>query len=112
MIPEQAAIKIPVTDPAATIQGLADGIRALAASPDLGQRMGEAARRHAASESWSRRVARMTEIYRHCVDRQRGARPSPRGSRRRRLTHGTAGLTIPRPDSARAATRPEDTLTG
>jgi glycosyltransferase involved in cell wall biosynthesis len=73
MIPEQAAIKIPVTGPAATIQGLADGIRALAASPDLGQRMGEAARRHAASESWSRRVDRMTEIYRHCVDR-RGAR--------------------------------------
>jgi hypothetical protein len=30
--------------------------------------MGEAARRHAASETWSRRVARMTEIYRHCVD--------------------------------------------
>ena len=73
MIPDQAAIKIPVTDPAATIQGLADAIRALAGSPDLGQRMGEAARRHAASESWSRRVARMTEIYRHCVDR-RGAR--------------------------------------
>jgi glycosyltransferase involved in cell wall biosynthesis len=73
MIPEQGAIKIPVTGPAATIQGLADGIRALAASPDLGQRMGEAARRHAASESWSRRVDRMTEIYRHCVDR-RGAR--------------------------------------
>ena len=75
MIPEQAAIKIPVTDPAATIQGLADGIRVLAASPDLGQRMGDAARRHAASESWSRRVDRMTEIYRHCVDpREAGAR--------------------------------------
>jgi glycosyltransferase involved in cell wall biosynthesis len=84
MIPDQAAIKIPVTDPAATIQGLADGIRALAASPDLGQRMGEAARRHAASESWSQRVTRMTEIYRHCVDR-RGARARvPAG-------HGVAG---------------------
>jgi glycosyltransferase involved in cell wall biosynthesis len=69
MIPEQAAIKIPVTDPAATIQDLADAIRALAASPELGQRMGEAARRHAASESWSTRVDRMTEIYHRCVDR-------------------------------------------
>ncbi len=73
MIPEQAAIKIPVTDPAATIQSLADGIRALATSPDLGQRMGEAARRHATSESWSQRVERMTALYRQCVD-QRGAR--------------------------------------
>ncbi|MGH6897381.1 MAG: glycosyltransferase family 4 protein [Geminicoccaceae bacterium] len=70
MIPEQAAIKVPVTSPAATIQGLADGIRALVASPDLGERMGEAARRHAASESWSRRVTRMNELYRHCLDRQ------------------------------------------
>ena len=58
-----------MTDPAATIQDLADAIRALAASPELGQRMGEAARRHAASESWSTRVDRMTEIYHRCVDR-------------------------------------------
>ena len=79
MIPEQAAIKIPVTGPAATIQGLADGIRALAACPDLGQRMGEAARRHAASESWSRRVVRMTEIYHHCVDRQAARARVPAG---------------------------------
>jgi glycosyltransferase involved in cell wall biosynthesis len=81
MIPEQAAIKIPVTDPAATIQGLADAIRDLAASPDVGQRIGEAARRHAASESWSRRVDRMTEIYRRCADRRvaRARVPAGRG---------------------------------
>ena len=47
MIPEQAAIKVPVTSPASTVQGLADAIRALAASPELGQRLSEAARRHA-----------------------------------------------------------------
>jgi glycosyltransferase involved in cell wall biosynthesis len=71
MIPEEAAIKIPVTSPSATIHGLVDGIRALAASPDLGRRMGEAARRHAAAESWSRRVARMNELYRSCLDARR-----------------------------------------
>ena len=56
MMPEHAAIKVPVTSPSATMQGLADGIRALVMSPDLGQRLSEAARRHAASESWSRRA--------------------------------------------------------
>ena len=68
MIPEQAAIKVPVTSPASTIQGLADAIRALARSPDLVQRMGEAARHHAITESWSRRVARMNAFYRSCLD--------------------------------------------
>ena len=43
MISEQAAIKVPVTSPASTVQGLADAIRALAASPELGQRLSEVA---------------------------------------------------------------------
>jgi glycosyltransferase involved in cell wall biosynthesis len=68
MIPEQAAIKVPVTSPASTIQGLADAIRALAGSPELRQSMSEAARRHAATESWSRRVIRMNALYRSCLD--------------------------------------------
>jgi glycosyltransferase involved in cell wall biosynthesis len=72
LIPEETAIKVPVTSPAATIRGLADGIRALAASPGLGQHMGEAARRHADFESWSRRVVRMNELYRHCLTSREG----------------------------------------
>jgi glycosyltransferase involved in cell wall biosynthesis len=79
MIPRQAAIKVPVTSPAATIRGLADGIRTLAASPDVGQRMGAAARCHALSESWSLRVVRMNELYRRCLDAH-AADPSPRES--------------------------------
>jgi glycosyltransferase involved in cell wall biosynthesis len=68
MMPAAAAIKVPVTSPTATIEGLADGIRALLASPELGQRLSEAARRHAATESWSRRAARMNALYRGCLD--------------------------------------------
>jgi glycosyltransferase involved in cell wall biosynthesis len=74
LIPAQAAIKVPVTTPEATIQGLADGIRALAASPELGHRMSEAAVGHAASESWSRRVDRMNQLYRYCLGRSGGHR--------------------------------------
>ena len=68
LIPEHAAIKIPVSDPATTIQGLADAILALGASPELGQRLGEAARLHASTESWSRRAARIDALYRSCLD--------------------------------------------
>jgi glycosyltransferase involved in cell wall biosynthesis len=83
MMPEHAAIKVPVTSPSATMQGLADGIRALVMSPDLGQRLSEAARRHAASESWSRRAARMNALYQSCLDaRSRRARSPLRWSDR------------------------------
>jgi glycosyltransferase involved in cell wall biosynthesis len=83
MIPEQAAIKVPVTSPASTIRGLADGIRALAGSPELGQRLSEAARCHAATESWSRRVARMNALYRSCLASRAGRVRAPAGAGRR-----------------------------
>jgi glycosyltransferase involved in cell wall biosynthesis len=67
MIPDQAAIKVPVSSPIATIEGLEKGMRALAASADLVNRMSEAAHRHAATETWSRRAGRMNELYRHCL---------------------------------------------
>jgi glycosyltransferase involved in cell wall biosynthesis len=72
LIPEHAAIKVPVTSPSATVQGLADGIRALAASPELGLRLSEAARSHAATESWSRRAVRMNALYRSCLSARAG----------------------------------------
>ena len=77
MMPEHAAIKVPVTSPSATMQGLADGIRALAASPELGQRLSEAARRHAATESWSLRAARMSALYQSCLSARSGRARSP-----------------------------------
>ena len=75
MIPEDAAIKVPVTSPASTIQGLADAIRALAGSPELGERLSEAARHHAATESWSRRAVRMSAVYRSCLNSRAGRSP-------------------------------------
>ena len=72
MIPERAAIKVPVRSPALTIQALAEGIRALAASPDLGRQLSRAARAHAASESWQRRAARMDALYRRCLQSRPG----------------------------------------
>jgi glycosyltransferase involved in cell wall biosynthesis len=77
MMPEHAAIKVPVTSPSATMQGLADGIRALAASPELGQRLSQAARRHAATESWSLRAARMSALYQSCLNARSGRARSP-----------------------------------
>jgi glycosyltransferase involved in cell wall biosynthesis len=77
MLPEQAAIKVPVRSPASTIRGLADGIRALAASPELGRQLGQAARAHAANESWRRRAGRMDALYRLCLEpRPDVARPN------------------------------------
>jgi glycosyltransferase involved in cell wall biosynthesis len=90
MIPEQAAIKVPVKSPASTIQGLADAIRALAMSPDLVQSMGEAARRHAVTESWSRRVARMNAFYRSCLDSRSGRARIAMGQSNRAALSGSS----------------------
>jgi glycosyltransferase involved in cell wall biosynthesis len=91
MVPEHAAIKVPVTSPSVTIQGLADGIRALAASPELGGRLGEAARRHAATESWSRRAVRMNALYRSCLNARAGrARLGARHGDRAALSESAA----------------------
>jgi glycosyltransferase involved in cell wall biosynthesis len=85
LIPKHAAIKVPVTSPAATVRGLADGVRALAASPDLARCMGEAARRHAATESWVERVGRMEEFYRRCLESRYGRTWIPQDDRNRAL---------------------------
>jgi glycosyltransferase involved in cell wall biosynthesis len=94
MIPEQAAIKVPVKSPASTIRGLADGIRALAASPNLGRQLSHAACSHAANESWRRRAIRMDALYRRCLElRTDVVRPNlglqaPDDSARRRAAGG------------------------
>jgi glycosyltransferase involved in cell wall biosynthesis len=72
LVPQQAAMKIPVTSPEATVRGLASAIRRLAASPALATRLSEAARGHAATESWSRRVVRVNELYRRCLESSNG----------------------------------------
>jgi glycosyltransferase involved in cell wall biosynthesis len=68
VMPEESAIKVPVTSPDATVRGLAAGIRKMADSPELACRMGEAARDHASSETWSRRIARMDQLYQQCLE--------------------------------------------
>lgn len=81
MIPREAAIKVPITSPSRTVAGLAEAIRTLREFPDLGQRMTEAARSHAATETWDRRAARLNEIYRRCLEASNPAPPISRGRR-------------------------------
>jgi glycosyltransferase involved in cell wall biosynthesis len=67
IIPKEAGIMVAVDSPAATIQSLADAIRSLAGSPDSWRRRGEEARRHAATEEWRHRAARMSDLYSRCL---------------------------------------------
>src|SRR5690606_21302720 len=90
LIPGHAAIKVPVTSPSATVQGLADGIRALAASPELGQRLSEAARRHAVTESWIHRAQRMNIVYRNCLESRSGRAHRSAGRNVRTLAESSA----------------------
>ncbi|WP_146214742.1 glycosyltransferase family 4 protein [Azospirillum thermophilum] len=81
MIPDQAALKAPVTSPAAAIAGLEQGMRRLLADHDLLRRMGAAARAHAATESWPERARRMADIYHLCVEQQHGHSAIPEDDR-------------------------------
>lgn len=60
---DDAGIKVPVTSPRETVEGLARGIRRLAASPTERARMGVAAWTFARSESWELRAAKMSSWY-------------------------------------------------
>jgi glycosyltransferase involved in cell wall biosynthesis len=81
IVPRGAGIMVPVDAPESTIAGLADAIRSLAASPELGYRMGEAARRHAASETWNLRIERMNQLYRQCLELSDGCAWFPQNDR-------------------------------
>jgi glycosyltransferase involved in cell wall biosynthesis len=64
IIPDNAAIKVPVDDPPATIRGLASAIRLLSWSPEERSRLSRTGLAFAHTLEWSNRVREMNEIYR------------------------------------------------
>lgn len=62
-VPAEAAIKVPVTEPDATIAALAEGIRRLAESPEERRRMGRAAWACALDQTWDRRAEQFHQLY-------------------------------------------------
>ena len=74
LIPADAAIKIPVTTPRETVTGIAEGIRWLARNPEARERLGEAGRAYAETQTWEKRAEWMSGLY-HEV---RSARTSPK----------------------------------
>jgi len=62
-VPAEAGWKIPVTEPAETVEALAQAIRRVAADPEDRARRAGAALRFAQSQTWSERVTRMEVLY-------------------------------------------------
>jgi glycosyltransferase involved in cell wall biosynthesis len=91
-LPDDAAVKIPVTSPATVIREMARKIEALASDRESLQRMSEAACRFAEGQRWDRRAVWMEQLYRQVLQQRaanRGAAvpnrsytpPGNRGSR-------------------------------
>jgi glycosyltransferase involved in cell wall biosynthesis len=62
-VPPEAGIKISVTTPERTAAALADAIDWLAQNHEARQKLGEAGRAFAKTETWERRAERMSELY-------------------------------------------------
>jgi glycosyltransferase involved in cell wall biosynthesis len=67
IVPPEAGIKVPVTIPEETVKALADGMRRLAQSPELRERMGEAGWIHAQGMGWQQHADQMTRWYEEVV---------------------------------------------
>jgi glycosyltransferase involved in cell wall biosynthesis len=67
IVPSEAGIKVAVTNPEETVRALAEGMRRLAQSPELRQRMGEAGWIHAQSMGWQQHAEQMTRWYEEVV---------------------------------------------
>ena len=63
LIPDNAAIKIPVTTPHETVHAMAEGIRWLAGNPEAGEHLGETGRAYAETQTWEKRAERMSGLY-------------------------------------------------
>jgi glycosyltransferase involved in cell wall biosynthesis len=60
---EDAAIKIPVTNPRETVREITRAIRCVARSPETRRSLGEAGRTFAETQTWDRRAERMSQLY-------------------------------------------------
>jgi len=70
-VPPTAGIKVPVTTPLETVEGLADGIRQFVRHPERRLRMGEAAWAYTKTQTWDRRAETMSAWYEECLDATR-----------------------------------------
>ena len=62
-VPDEAGIKVPVTNPRETVTELARGIRSLALSPHRRETMSKAAFEFAQTQTWEKRAQRILQIY-------------------------------------------------
>jgi glycosyltransferase involved in cell wall biosynthesis len=67
MIPNDAALKVPVTNPEETVIKLAEAIQRLAENPSLCETMRERAWRFAQRNTWHARAEEMSKLYEQCV---------------------------------------------
>jgi glycosyltransferase involved in cell wall biosynthesis len=72
-IPDDAAIKVPVLDPAETVRGIAEAICKLMGSEALRQSTGKAGWDFARKQTWDQRAARMVRYYETILSAKRGA---------------------------------------
>lgn len=67
LVPSDAGIKAPVTEPGETIAALARGMHELTASPELRRRMGRVSWEYAQQQTWEHRAAEMGGWYEECI---------------------------------------------
>ncbi|HXE35334.1 MAG TPA: WecB/TagA/CpsF family glycosyltransferase [Verrucomicrobiae bacterium] len=68
-VPPEAGIKVPVTAPEQTLQGLAEGIRRLALFPAERRKMGDAAHAYAKTQTWDKRAECLSNLYEEVLSR-------------------------------------------
>lgn len=71
VVPATCGVKVAVTTPAATVAGLARGIRVFAASAEARTQMGEAAWEVAGSLTWAQRARQLSAWYEECLKNRR-----------------------------------------
>jgi glycosyltransferase involved in cell wall biosynthesis len=67
-ISSQAGMKIPVTTPVETVDSMAQAMTTLAQSPELRQKMGQAAYQLVQTELWDNRAKRMCQLYDEIIE--------------------------------------------
>lgn len=68
LVPGSAAIKVPVTEPAETVERLAEAVRQLVVDPSRRDALAEAALAYARTVTWSQRADRMTQHYKELIE--------------------------------------------
>ncbi len=71
-IPEEVAIKVPLTEPEKSVRLIADAIMHMYHHPAQRLSMGRSAYELTKQFTWSKRIAVMNEYYRECIELQHG----------------------------------------